>query len=381
MERQLEALGRELAVVGAQQHLPLDRREAGHDLVVDDPHHRLRRDAVGGQRAHERARARADVDVEVVDGPVDRQQVERPQGADLVHGAGESAPAEDQRGLRAAPAATRGGLELDHVAHRRQESIRPAPRLRHVTRVRMPVFRIAVLACALLCAAVAPAAQAAGGAQTKRILRSEMAKAGASSGAHVVDLTTGRTLYAEDATVPRIPASVEKLYTTAAALQSFGPQGTIPTDVLGAAAVDPATGVLTGNLYLRGNGDPSFNAKGAGLLADILIERTGAHRDRRARGRRRDGLRRPARTALGGLPHLLLRRAAERADLQPRLHRQAPAAVPGQPAAVRGQGLHGRAAPARRDGAPQRARRRHARPARSRWPGSARPGSRASWPR
>ena len=139
----------------------------------------------------------------------------------------------------------------------------------------MPVFRIAVLACALLCAAVAPAAQAAGGAQTKRILRSEMAKAGASSGAHVLDLTTGRTLYAEDATVPRIPASVEKLYTTAAALQAFGPQGTIPTDVLGAAAVDPATGVLTGNLFLRGNGDPSFNAKGAGLLADVLIEQTG----------------------------------------------------------------------------------------------------------
>ncbi len=139
----------------------------------------------------------------------------------------------------------------------------------------MPVFRIAVLACALLCAAVAPAAQAAGGAQTKRLLRSEMAKAGASSGAHVVDLTTGRTLYAKNATVPRVPASVEKLFTSAAALRSFGPGGTIPTDVLGAAAVDPATGVLTGNLYLRGNGDPSFNAKGAGLLADILIERTG----------------------------------------------------------------------------------------------------------
>ena len=45
--------------------------------------------------------------------------------------------------------------------------------------------------------------------------------------------------------------------------------------MLGAAAVDPATGVLAGNLYLRGNGDPSFDAKAAGLLADILIERTG----------------------------------------------------------------------------------------------------------
>jgi D-alanyl-D-alanine carboxypeptidase/D-alanyl-D-alanine-endopeptidase (penicillin-binding protein 4) len=91
----------------------------------------------------------------------------------------------------------------------------------------------------------------------------------------VVDLVTGRAIYSEDASVPRIPASVEKLYTTAAALEHFRPQGTIPTDVLGAATVDPATGVLSGNLYLRGNGDPSFNAKAAGLLADILIERTG----------------------------------------------------------------------------------------------------------
>ena len=139
----------------------------------------------------------------------------------------------------------------------------------------MPMLRKSLLACALLCGLVASSAQAAGPAQTKQILRKEMAKAGAYSGAHVVDLTTGAALYSEDASVPRIPASVEKLYTTAAALQQFGPQGTIPTDVLGAAAVDPATGILSGDLYLRGNGDPSFNAKAAGLLADILIERTG----------------------------------------------------------------------------------------------------------
>ena len=137
------------------------------------------------------------------------------------------------------------------------------------------MLRIAVLALALLCVASASVAEAAGPATTKRILRTEMAKAGPSSGAHVVDLVTGRAIYSEDAAVPRIPASVEKLYTTAAALASFGPQGTIPTDVLGSAAVDPETGVLTGNLYLRGNGDPSFDAKAAGLLADLLIDRAG----------------------------------------------------------------------------------------------------------
>src|SRR3954465_15559380 len=137
------------------------------------------------------------------------------------------------------------------------------------------MMRIAALACVLLCAALPPVADAAGPAKTKRILRKEMAKAGPYSGAHVVDLSTGHAIYSEDASVPRIPASVEKLYTTAAVLQSFGPQGAIPTDVLGGAALDPATGVLTGNLYLRGDGDPSFDAKAAGLLADSLIEQTG----------------------------------------------------------------------------------------------------------
>jgi D-alanyl-D-alanine carboxypeptidase/D-alanyl-D-alanine-endopeptidase (penicillin-binding protein 4) len=131
------------------------------------------------------------------------------------------------------------------------------------------MLRIALLLCALACVLPA-AAQAAGPAQTKRILRTEMAKAGSASGAHVVDLETGRTLYSEAASVPRIPASVEKLYTTAALLGRFGPEGAVQTEVLGAAAVDRATGVLDGNLYLRGNGDPSFSARAAGLLADAI---------------------------------------------------------------------------------------------------------------
>jgi D-alanyl-D-alanine carboxypeptidase/D-alanyl-D-alanine-endopeptidase (penicillin-binding protein 4) len=138
----------------------------------------------------------------------------------------------------------------------------------------MPMMRIALLACALVCALAAPAAQAAGPAQTAKVLRTEMKKAGAYSGAHVVDLGTGRALYSEDASVPRIPASVEKLYTTAAALERFGPQGTLSTEVLGATAADEL-GVVGGDLYLRGGGDPSFGAKAAGLLADDLIARTG----------------------------------------------------------------------------------------------------------
>ena len=94
-------------------------------LAVDDAHHLLGRDAVGRHRGDERARARADVDVEVVDRAVDGQQVERAQRADLVDAAGEAAAAEHERGLRAlrAPRGLAAGpvlglrLELDDLAH------------------------------------------------------------------------------------------------------------------------------------------------------------------------------------------------------------------------------------------------------------------------
>jgi len=56
-------------------------------------------DAVGAQRGDERARGRADVDIELVDAAVDRQQIERSQRADLIDAACEPAAAEHQRRL------------------------------------------------------------------------------------------------------------------------------------------------------------------------------------------------------------------------------------------------------------------------------------------
>ena len=99
MERKPQALRHELAVVGSQQHVERHVAERRRHLVVDHPHHLLRRDAVGRQRGDQRARARADVDVELVDGPVDGQQVERAQRADLVDAAGEAAAAQHEGGL------------------------------------------------------------------------------------------------------------------------------------------------------------------------------------------------------------------------------------------------------------------------------------------
>src|SRR5918992_2811511 len=135
------------------------------------------------------------------------------------------------------------------------------------------MVRIALLAAAL-CALLAPAAQAAGPARTKQILERAMAQAGSGSGAYVVDLDTGQALFDDDGSVARVPASVEKLYTSATALIRYGAEGTLSTNVHADAAPD-ALGVVPGNLYLRGGGDPTFNAAAAGQLADALIDATG----------------------------------------------------------------------------------------------------------
>ncbi len=73
-----------------------------------------------------------------------------------------------------------------------------------------------------------------------------------------MDLTTGQVLYSNNANGPRLPASVEKLYTTSTALLDFGPSGTLTTSVLGVGQV--SDGTFTGTLYLRGGGDPTFGS-------------------------------------------------------------------------------------------------------------------------
>jgi D-alanyl-D-alanine carboxypeptidase/D-alanyl-D-alanine-endopeptidase (penicillin-binding protein 4) len=85
-----------------------------------------------------------------------------------------------------------------------------------------------------------------------------MRQAGRFSGAYVVDLTANRTLYAKNANTGRLPASVEKLYTTTTALQRFGPRATLTTSLLGSGT--QAGGTFTGTLYLRGGGDPTFGS-------------------------------------------------------------------------------------------------------------------------
>ena len=116
--------------------------------------------------------------------------------------------------------------------------------------------RIAVSLIALL--AWAPPAAAADQALVKRLAR-QMRAAGPSSGAYVVNLTTGEQVFRWRQAKQRILASNTKLFTTAAALARFGSEGTLGTEVRGTGELD-TEGAYGGDLYLRGGGDPSFGS-------------------------------------------------------------------------------------------------------------------------
>jgi D-alanyl-D-alanine carboxypeptidase/D-alanyl-D-alanine-endopeptidase (penicillin-binding protein 4) len=136
---------------------------------------------------------------------------------------------------------------------------------------RRPVLLLALVA--LLALAVAAPAQAVDRAGLRSTLAKLQPRMGASAGAYVVDMTTGEPIYAHREDLALAPASNEKLFVTAAALLRFGPTGTLPTTLRTATgvAVD-AGGVLRGDLYLVGGGDPTLDDAGLGALADQLAQ-------------------------------------------------------------------------------------------------------------
>jgi D-alanyl-D-alanine carboxypeptidase/D-alanyl-D-alanine-endopeptidase (penicillin-binding protein 4) len=93
-----------------------------------------------------------------------------------------------------------------------------------------------------------------------------MRAAGGASGAWVVDSTDGKSLYSSNADIRRTPASVEKLLTTTTALERLGDSEHLETRVSHDGTLDE-DGVLNGNLYLRGSGDPSFETSDLAQLA------------------------------------------------------------------------------------------------------------------
>jgi D-alanyl-D-alanine carboxypeptidase/D-alanyl-D-alanine-endopeptidase (penicillin-binding protein 4) len=87
-------------------------------------------------------------------------------------------------------------------------------------------------------------------------LNKAMNQAGPQSGALVYDLDADDELYGLRPNVKRPPASVEKLWTTAALMVKLGPNARLHTTLLGTGSL--RHGVWHGDLYLRGGGDPTF---------------------------------------------------------------------------------------------------------------------------
>jgi D-alanyl-D-alanine carboxypeptidase/D-alanyl-D-alanine-endopeptidase (penicillin-binding protein 4) len=80
---------------------------------------------------------------------------------------------------------------------------------------------------------------------------------GGAAGLLVVEAESGKVVCASAPGRPRPLASNMKLFTTATALSRLGPDTRIPTKVFAAGKVT-ADGVLHGDLYLQGGGDPTL---------------------------------------------------------------------------------------------------------------------------
>ena len=84
-------------------------------------------------------------------------------------------------------------------------------------------------------------------------------------GIKIVSLDNGDVLYERDAKMLLRPASNMKLITAAAALSTLGKNFPLKTEMYWDTLI--STGVITGNIYLKGFGDPDFNSA---QLAEFL---------------------------------------------------------------------------------------------------------------
>ncbi|HEV7992067.1 MAG TPA: D-alanyl-D-alanine carboxypeptidase/D-alanyl-D-alanine-endopeptidase [Gemmatimonadaceae bacterium] len=155
----------------------------------------------------------------------------------------------------AAPAPTAAAFAPQAASRAKSRPKTPAKRTVRRTRVRRPAGR-----------AAAPASTAWSSPHGAPALASDLAgmistrvRSG-KFGVMVVSLTRGDTLFAQNAGEMMQPASTMKLFSTAVALDRYGPEHRFSTDVLRDGALG-ADGTVAGSIYLRSDGDPSMSAR------------------------------------------------------------------------------------------------------------------------
>lgn len=92
-----------------------------------------------------------------------------------------------------------------------------------------------------------------------------------SAGVQLVSLPSGQTVREYRSRELFVPASLVKLLTSYAALKKLGPGFRFKTVVY--AAAEPAGGVIAGDVWIKGGGDPLFTCENARMLAQALKER------------------------------------------------------------------------------------------------------------
>jgi serine-type D-Ala-D-Ala carboxypeptidase/endopeptidase (penicillin-binding protein 4) len=157
------------------------------------------------------------------------------------------------------PRVARAGAGASSVRPSRpQHPARPRPAApRPYRRLGGRALLFAALAC-VACALAPAVSQADAASVASRLAAITQHRHMQQAAVFVWDLQTGAALYAQNATTPLAPASNLKLVTSAAVLQTWGAAHRIATQVL-AATAPSSDGVLRGDLYLRGLGDPSLS--------------------------------------------------------------------------------------------------------------------------
>ncbi|VAX24632.1 D-alanyl-D-alanine carboxypeptidase [hydrothermal vent metagenome] len=87
----------------------------------------------------------------------------------------------------------------------------------------------------------------------------------------VIDVHSGDVLYDKNGAKALVPASVMKLVTTASALHHLGPAYRFETDFLHGGQMEG--GVISGDLFIRGKGDPKLTPEAIWLIAEELARR------------------------------------------------------------------------------------------------------------
>jgi D-alanyl-D-alanine carboxypeptidase/D-alanyl-D-alanine-endopeptidase (penicillin-binding protein 4) len=118
---------------------------------------------------------------------------------------------------------------------------------------------------------LAVAAAASGATLQTRISRALNSSGAASTSAIVLDLSTGKVVYARNPGLALRPASNQKLAVALSALEEIGPRYRIPTRVYGEGRQDGD--VWRGRLVLKGYGDPTLARDDLTLLAREIKSR------------------------------------------------------------------------------------------------------------